>query len=192
MLTGYAVKIQFDNWVPAGANATISLVPDYAKRALTQLVQNAGEAIYGALAMHQAQADSASAPPPAHKKADHQDADNAQPETRSKPEESAQMSGAMNEAERLASMQIRLWLTAEDTQLILHIHDNGPGVDSDIRDSLFLPGITSRPGEHRGHGLAAVNRLAQLWGGTVTLLPSEVGAHFALSFPVVSCWHQVN
>ena len=172
MLTGYAVRIRFDNWVPKGANATISLVPDYAKRALTQLIQNAGEAIYGALATYQAE----TAPSPRSAK---QATDKIESEAR-------------DEAERLASMQIRLWLTAEDTQLILHIHDNGPGVDTDIRDSLFLPGTTSRPGEHRGHGLAAVNRLAQLWGGTITLLPSETGAHFALSFPVVSCWHHLN
>jgi len=118
--------------LPAGS---ISVIPDYFKRALIQLVRNSVEALLE------------------HEK--HPD----------------------------GQARITLWLTQQHGQLLLHIQDSGPGIAADIHDTLFDPGISTRPGRLRGHGLPAVQRLAAFWQGAISFNPPSKGAHFSLSFP---------
>ena len=118
--------------LPAGS---ISVIPDYFKRALIQLVRNSVEALLE------------------HEK--HPD----------------------------GQARITLWLTQHPGQLQLHIQDNGPGIAANIQNSLFDPGSSTRPGQLRGHGLPAVQRLAAFWQGTISCNPASKGAHFSLIFP---------
>lgn len=122
--------------MPTGS---VSVIPDYFKRALIQLIRNSVEALL------------------------------EQPDS--------------NQAPAADSPQITLWMTCQPDQFILHIQDNGPGIAEPVRASLFEPGISTRAGRLRGHGLPAVRRLASFWQGAVSSEPASCGAHFCLSFP---------
>ncbi|MBZ9648468.1 two-component sensor histidine kinase [Sphingobium sp. 3R8] len=52
---------------------------------------------------------------------------------------------------------------------IIDICDNGPGIAADIRESLFQPFVSRRPGG-TGLGLAIVRRIMEAHGGTVSLV----------------------
>lgn len=136
LLTGKSLLIELDMQLPKeAANTEIILIPNYVKRALIQMIQNAAETVYNA--------------------------------------DTSASTG-----------RIRLWLEMEGRHLLLHITDNGSGIAPHLREVIFQPGITSKDGQHRGHGLTSAVRLTKLWGGRIALLPSDEGAHFTLSFPM--------
>jgi PAS domain S-box-containing protein len=66
------------------------------------------------------------------------------------------------------------------------VTDDGPGIDDEIRTSLFEPfvqgpGSLQAPRPGTGVGLALVRRVAHLHGWEVELLPDTVGASFRLA-----------
>lgn len=73
---------------------------------------------------------------------------------------------------------------ASSALVTLHVHDDGPGVDPHLVDSLFRPGTTDRIGTGSGLGLSLARRVARSAGGDVTLLEGVVeGATFVLTLP---------
>ena len=64
----------------------------------------------------------------------------------------------------------------------VHVMDDGPGVPERDREAIFAPFFTTRPD---GTGLGLTNALesVQGLGGTLTLVDSEVGAHFVIDLP---------
>lgn len=75
-------------------------------------------------------------------------------------------------------------LTAEDRPdtVELTVSDDGPGVDDELREDVFLPGATYRVGG-AGLGLGIARRVARSFGGEVTLAEGTEGACFAVSMP---------
>lgn len=67
-------------------------------------------------------------------------------------------------------------------EAVVDVLDNGPGVARDLRDRLFEPFVTGKPGG-TGLGLALCQRLAERMGGEV-LLVSAHPALFRLHLPV--------
>jgi signal transduction histidine kinase len=67
-------------------------------------------------------------------------------------------------------------------RLRLCVRDTGPGVPDDIRERLFEPFVTGRPGG-TGLGLAIVSEIARANGGEVRLLHQAEGAAFELDLP---------
>jgi C4-dicarboxylate-specific signal transduction histidine kinase len=67
-------------------------------------------------------------------------------------------------------------------QIIVDVADNGPGVADDLRDRLFEPFVTGKPGG-TGLGLALCQRLAERMGGEVQLVTAQP-ALFRLRLPV--------
>lgn len=66
----------------------------------------------------------------------------------------------------------------------LRIRDTGPGVDPEIRDKIFEPGITSKPGGW-GVGLALSRRIVEgVHKGKIELLESIEGTTFQIRLPV--------
>ncbi len=72
---------------------------------------------------------------------------------------------------------------AHGTQTELHVEDDGPGIPEPARATLF-DGASKRVGG-AGHGLAHARRLSEQLGGSLSLLPSPRGAHFAIRLPLV-------
>jgi signal transduction histidine kinase len=64
----------------------------------------------------------------------------------------------------------------------LSICDNGPGVPSEIRDTLFQPFVSRRP-DGTGLGLAIVAKIMQAHGGSVHLGQQSGSTCFILTFP---------
>jgi signal transduction histidine kinase len=76
----------------------------------------------------------------------------------------------VNLLENAAAHGQRLAVMADRAADCLHIHvcDDGPGVPADIRDRLFQPFVSRRPGG-TGLGLAIVARIMEAHGGTALL-----------------------
>jgi signal transduction histidine kinase len=73
---------------------------------------------------------------------------------------------------------------AEAGQVRITIHDTGAGLPDQLRDHVFEPGVTGRPG-HAGLGLAISRRLVREAGGELTLDPAvgEPGTQATIILP---------
>jgi nitrogen fixation/metabolism regulation signal transduction histidine kinase len=71
-------------------------------------------------------------------------------------------------------------------QVVVEVHDSGPGIGRETMDALFEPTITFKK-QGMGLGLSIVRRNALLCGGDVMLIPGELGgAAFRLTLKVAS------
>ncbi|HEY9288243.1 MAG TPA: sensor histidine kinase [Candidatus Dormibacteraeota bacterium] len=73
-----------------------------------------------------------------------------------------------------------------DTQLVISVHDSGPGIAGDDPQRIFAEGYTTKvapPGARRGLGLALVKQVAARRGGEVTVV-NRGGAVFTVRLPV--------
>ncbi len=70
----------------------------------------------------------------------------------------------------------------DDAGLTVEISDDGPGIPPEIRDTLFEPLVSGKPGG-TGLGLALARRAARAHGGDLDLATSDRGACFRLRLP---------
>ncbi len=71
--------------------------------------------------------------------------------------------------------RVRLFFTDLGEQLLIEVEDNGPGVPPEHVERIFEEGFSTKPGKHRGIGLALVAQLCRDHGGAITLEESELG-----------------
>lgn len=60
-------------------------------------------------------------------------------------------------------------LLQDGATLVIGVADNGPGVPESLRDTVFEPGVTSRPSGEGGIGLGLVRQVARAHGGQARL-----------------------
>ncbi|MGI3778197.1 MAG: sensor histidine kinase [Janthinobacterium lividum] len=72
--------------------------------------------------------------------------------------------------------------SAPGGRLHVEVRDTGPGVDPALRDTLFEPFVTARPGG-TGLGLPIARELVDAMGGRLALLPDGPGARFLVDLP---------
>lgn len=81
---------------------------------------------------------------------------------------------------------IRVCTRDTESGLEISIQDNGPGIDSAIRERIFDPFVTNK-NEGTGLGLAVVSQIVALHGGTITAgdepSPPQSGAKFTIYLP---------
>ena len=70
---------------------------------------------------------------------------------------------------------VRICLTECPSKIEIRIIDNGPGVPSSIRDTLFEPFVSTGKGRGIGLGLSIASRILQDHGGSVQLEQTEPG-----------------
>lgn len=83
---------------------------------------------------------------------------------------------------RRARITTRATSDSERRLVTIEVADDGPGVPSEIVDTLFEPLVTSRS-EGTGLGLALARRICAAHGGTIALVSSSVGATFRIELP---------
>jgi sensor histidine kinase regulating citrate/malate metabolism len=74
----------------------------------------------------------------------------------------------------------------QDNQLVIRIHDSGPGIPEGVDGQIFQEGFSTKsaPGrKRRGFGLALVRQVARRHGGDVTVA-NEGGALFIVRLPM--------
>ena len=79
--------------------------------------------------------------------------------------------------------EVRVLGQARDGVIEIAISDNGPGVDPSVRNRLFEPLISAKPGGI-GLGLSLVKRFVERHGGTIGYVPAEKGARFVVRLPI--------
>ncbi|SHN52434.1 sensor histidine kinase [Erythrobacter sanguineus] len=77
---------------------------------------------------------------------------------------------------------ITIAVAADRQQVRLSVSDDGPGVATELRDTLFQPFITGRP-EGIGLGLAIARDIMGRIGGDLVLEDNETGACFTMMIP---------
>jgi signal transduction histidine kinase len=87
----------------------------------------------------------------------------------------------LDNAVRHARTTVRVRITSDDRQVVLHVEDDGPGIPIDDVQSVFEPGRSTVP-DGAGLGLSLSRRLAHAAGGEVAAVPGGMG-HFTLSLP---------
>jgi len=80
---------------------------------------------------------------------------------------------------------IRLEGVLEGSRFIVHVHDNGPGIDPRVREQIFQPYVSSRKGHGGlGLGLAIARKIMLEHGGDLDLVSHDTeGTCFCLWFP---------
>lgn len=79
---------------------------------------------------------------------------------------------------------VRLYLTDLGPDLIIEVEDSGSGVATSISVNLFTSGVTTKPGNGRGTGLALVERAVKSLHGQITYSEGELGgALFTVIIP---------
>ncbi|WP_355659893.1 sensor histidine kinase [Halomonas salifodinae] len=86
-----------------------------------------------------------------------------------------QKGGQGGDGESGEGARVRLFFTDLGEQLLIEVEDNGPGVPAERAATIFEEGFSTKPGKHRGIGLALVARLCRQHGGEITLEESELG-----------------
>jgi len=82
-------------------------------------------------------------------------------------------------------IEFRLRLTLRGKRVRVWVHDSGPGVDEDILDKAFWPGVTKKPGGI-GMGLTVASELVSEYGGSMSIKHPGLrgGASFAFDLPI--------
>lgn len=89
---------------------------------------------------------------------------------------------AANAAAGNGLVAVRLYQT--NSQLVLEVDDNGPGVADDVADRIFEPFETTKT-SGMGLGLTVARQIVESHGGTLTWAPREPqGARFTAAFPI--------
>lgn len=70
-----------------------------------------------------------------------------------------------------------------DSEVVISVHDDGPGVAPELRDRIFEPFVSGRE-QGAGLGLAIVRRLAEANGGRVELVEPDAGVGRGAEFRV--------
>lgn len=74
-----------------------------------------------------------------------------------------------------SSAKVTVTLEAQESQILVNVIDNGPGVPKNIRNSLFEPFVSEGKQKGTGLGLTLAHCIALEHGGEVILLSSRAG-----------------
>ncbi len=87
-------------------------------------------------------------------------------------------------------IQFRFNKIINDTRLRIWVHDSGPGIEDDVVEKIFLPGVTKKP-SGIGMGLTVASEIVAEYGGRmIAKHPGTLGgASFAFDLPLKKLKH---
>jgi sensor histidine kinase regulating citrate/malate metabolism len=80
---------------------------------------------------------------------------------------------------------VELTIVAAEHDLLIRVRDSGPGVPHDMREAIFMDGVTTKSsatGARRGLGLALVRQVVTGRGGMISV-GQDAGAVFTAVLP---------
>ncbi len=81
--------------------------------------------------------------------------------------------------------ELRIAAKATEADVVIELHDTGPGVAHEHEDAIFEPFFTTRaPGDGTGLGLSISHEIVRRHGGELTLVPTDAGACFRIVLPI--------
>ncbi|MEK5233750.1 sensor histidine kinase [Lysinibacillus sp. FSL K6-0232] len=84
----------------------------------------------------------------------------------------------------LPDKRIQLSINDYKNHYLLEIQDNGPGINNDVYDHIFIKGTSTKKGMDRGHGLAISKQALQEINGDIVLDTGDLpGACFLIFIP---------
>jgi nitrogen fixation/metabolism regulation signal transduction histidine kinase len=89
---------------------------------------------------------------------------------------------AMQGVQAKPEISIKLECDASGDQIVLTIADNGPGIAKQVKETLFLPYVSTSK-KNMGLGLAIVHQIFKQLGGSINLIASAKGAVFVCRLP---------
>ena len=101
------------------------------------------------------------------------------------------LANLLDNAVRHAGTAVDVTVSIVDSEALLSVTDDGPGIPATDRDRVFdrftrLDAARGRHGGGAGLGLAIVRELVRAHGGTVTLSDAGPGLRAAVSLPAVA------
>ena len=92
---------------------------------------------------------------------------------------------ALDEVEN-TNKKIVFTTTILNNKLIIDIEDNGPGINAEIRNTLFNPLVTTKiKGDSMGMGLHIVQTIVSSINGSIEIIDNCIqGSHFRITIPV--------
>src|SRR5690606_36673780 len=81
---------------------------------------------------------------------------------------------ALDQTKR-SDKQIELFIHQYRHELIIEVHDNGPGIDEETATQIFTLGFTTMDGYDRGYGLAISEQGLEKVGGSLLIEESDLG-----------------
>ncbi len=80
--------------------------------------------------------------------------------------------------------RVDLFMTDFGNDLIFEIADSGAGIPQEMRDTVFVRGISTKNGEKRGYGLYLVNNTLKALRGGISIQTADIGgALFVIEIP---------
>lgn len=71
--------------------------------------------------------------------------------------------------------QIKLFIHQYRHELIIEVHDNGPGIDEETANHIFNLGFTTKDGYDRGYGMTISEQAIEKVGGSLLIEESDLG-----------------
>ncbi len=81
------------------------------------------------------------------------------------------------------NISLSISIHTDQNKLLFIFSDNGPGIATVVKESLFLPYVSTEK-KNMGLGLAIVHDIITQLGGTISLVPTPVGATFHIELPL--------
>ncbi len=92
------------------------------------------------------------------------------------------VTNAVEAATEPLAVELRSTPGEHGRDVVIHVTDDGPGVDAEAREAVFDPFFTTKS-DGTGLGLTISREAAVSLGGQLELLPSDRGCHFRLTLP---------
>lgn len=78
---------------------------------------------------------------------------------------------------------IEVHVFEDDESILIRVKDEAGGIKKAIQDKIFDRGVTTKPGDTRGTGLALVKSIILYYGGKKTIESSNIGATMTIVLP---------